>query len=141
MNLLPRAHETLYFQNAAGKLFYHPLGYVRLAWNAEHLPLEDIKTYYEQVLVLLMSTGSYKILSDHGQRVPLPVPVQQWLTEDWIPRIIRLARASYYAIVEGADPIHRLSTQTVVSSAPAGMLFQRFSIVETAETWLRNQRA
>ena len=141
MNLLSRAQETLYFQNAAGKLFYHPLGYVRLAWSAEHLPLKDIKTYYEQMLALLMSTGSYKILSDHGQRVPLSVPVQQWLTGDWIPRVIRLARASYYAIGEGADPIHRLSTQSLVSSAPAGMLFQHFSIVEAAEAWLKSRWA
>jgi len=89
------------------------------------------------VLALLMSTGSHKILSDHGQRVPLSVPAQQWLTGDWIPRAIRLARTSYCAIVEGADPMHRLSTQSVVSSAPAGMLFQRFSIVEAAESWLQ----
>ena len=141
MNLLPRAQETLYFQNAAGKLFYHPLGYVRLAWSAERLPLEDIKTYYEQVLALLMSTGSYKILSDHGQRVPLSDLAQQWLTRDWIPRALRLARTSYCAIVEGPAPVQRLSTQSVVSSAPAGMLFQRFSIVEAAEVWLQSQWA
>ena len=141
MNLLPRAQETLYFQNAAGKLFYHPLGYVRLAWSAERLPLEDIKTYYEQVLALLMSMGSHKVLSDHGQRAHLSDPAQQWLTGDWIPRVIRLARTSYCAIVEGADPMHRLFTQSVVSSAPAGMVFQRFSIVEAAEAWLQSQWA
>ena len=130
MNSLPRAQETLYFQNVAGKLFYHPLGYVRLAWSTGRLPVEEIKTYYEQVLTLLLNTGSHKILSDHGQRAPLSGLAQQWLTGDWIPRAIRLARASYCAIVEGADPMHRLSTQSVVSSAPAGMLFQRFSTVE-----------
>ena len=141
MNSLPRAQETLYFQNVAGKLFYHPLGYVRLAWSAERLSLEAIKTYYEQVLALLMNTGSHKILSDHGQRVPLSGLAQQWLTEDWIPRAIRLARAAHCAIVEGADPMHRLATQSVVSAAPSGILFQRFSTVEAAEAWLKSLRA
>ena len=68
MNLLPRAQEKLYFQNAAGKVYYHPTGYVRLAWAAERLSLEAIQAFYEQVLSLLLSTGSHKILSYHGQR-------------------------------------------------------------------------
>ena len=141
MNLLPRAQETLYFQNVAGKLFYNPAGFVRLAWSAERLSVEVIKAYYEQVLALLLNTGSHKILSDHGQRAPLSGLAQQWLTGDWIPRAIGQARARYCAIVEGADPLHRLSTQSVVSAAPAGILFRRFSAIDAAEDWLLAQRA
>lgn len=141
MNLLSRAQEKMYFQNAAGKVYYHPTGYVRLAWAAERLSLEAIQAFYEQVLSLLLSTGSHKILSDHGQRAPLSGAAQQWLTGDWIPRAIRQARTRYCAIVEGADPLHRLSTQSVVAAAPAGLLFQRFAAIEPAEAWLLGQRA
>ena len=136
MPSLPRAQETLFFQNAAGKLFHHPAGFVRMAWNADRLPAEVIKAYYEQALTLMLTTGADKILSHHGQRAPLPGPVQQWLTENWIPRAISQARAYYCAIVEGADPMHRLSTQSVVSAAPVGMVFKRFSALDEAERWL-----
>jgi len=138
MNLLPRTQETCYFQNVAGNVFYQSAGFVRLAWSAEHAPLEAIQAYYEQALALLLNTNTRKILSDHGQRAPLSGAAQQWLVEQWIPRAISQARASHCAIVEGANPMHRLSTQSVVSSAPKGIVFQRFSAVEAADAWLRS---
>ena len=136
MNLLPRSRETLYFQSAAGKLYHHPAGYVRLAWSAERTPLDTVKAFYEQVLALLLNSGARKILSDHGQRAPLSGLAQQWLTENWIPRAISQARTRHCAIVEGADPLHRLSTQSVVASAPSDFVFKRFSAMEDAESWL-----
>jgi hypothetical protein len=138
MNSLPRAQETLYFQNVAGKVFHHASGYARLAWAPERPTLEHIKAFYEQVLALLLNTGTRKILSDHGQRAPLPVAAQEWLTDNWIPRAMSQARTRHCAIVEGADPLHRLSTQSVVSSSPSGFVFQRFSAIEAAETWLKS---
>ena len=137
MNLQPRFLEKMYFESTVGKLFYQPSGVVRLAWTAERSTLETVQAYYEQVLSLMLSTGTTKILSDHGQRQPLSVPAQEWLTGNWIPRAIGQAGARHCAIVEGADPMHRLSTQSVVSSAPTGLLFKRFSTVEEAEAWLR----
>ena len=136
MNSLPRSQETLYFQSSIGKVYYQPAGYVRLAWTAERVTLDVIQTFYEQALGLLRSTNARRILSDHGQRAPLTTAAQQWLTTDWIPRAMREAHVAHCAIVEGADPMHRLSTQSVVSAAPASFVFKRFDTVETAETWL-----
>jgi hypothetical protein len=140
VNSSPRASETLYFQNAAGKLFYHPAGYVRMAWSAERLPLDVLQAYYEQALKLLRTLGAHKILSDHGGRAPLLAAAQVWLTEDWIPRAIREVGFNYCAIVDGMDPMHRLSTQSVVSAAPAALTFKRYASVADAEAWLKNMR-
>jgi hypothetical protein len=137
MNTLPYAQETLFFQNQAGKLFYQPAGYVRLAWAAERQTLETIQAFYEQVLALLKSTGVRRILSDHGQRPPLPIVAQEWLTTNWIPRAMQEAHTRHCAIVEGADPMHRLSTQSVVSASPAGFQFKRFDNFAAADAWLR----
>lgn len=128
--------EKLYFESSAGRLYYHPAGYVRLAWAPGRLPLADIQAYYEQVLALLISTGSRRVLSEHGQRSPLPAEAQQWLTASWIPRAQTMARTRHCAIVEGADPMHRLSTQSVVSAAPTDFTFKRFDTVRAAEAWL-----
>ena len=133
-----RSSEKLYFESSAGRLYYNGAGYVRLAWAPERLPLAAIQTYYEQVLALLLSTGSRRILSEHGQRAPLPVEAQEWLTTNWIPRAMSQAQARHCAIVEGANPMHRLSTQSVVSAAPADFTFKRFDSVQEAETWLAN---
>jgi hypothetical protein len=136
MNSLPRPEEKFIFQNTAGKLYYQPAGYVRLAWAPERIALEPIQAYYEQVLALLQSTGARRILSDHGQRAPLPTVAQQWLTDNWIPRAIHLSNTRHCAIVEGANPMHRLSTQSIVSTAPANFIFKRFDSLALAEAWL-----
>lgn len=141
MSLLSQTLETQYFQNAAGRLYYRAgLQAVRLEWAAGRITLADIQEYYEQVLVLMLSTGSHRILSCHGQRAPLPGPAQEWLTGNWIPRAIAQAGARYCAIVEGADPLHRLSTQSVVASSPSGLQYKRFSDMHEAETWLSQVR-
>ena len=137
MQSLSRAPETLFFQNAAGKVFYQPAGFVRLMWAPERAALEVIQAFYEQVMALMLSTATRKVLSYHGQRAPLSGAAQEWLTGQWIPRAISQARVQYCAIVEGADPMHRLSTQSVVSAAPAGLVFQRFATMDEAEKWLQ----
>ncbi|GAC1588796.1 MAG: hypothetical protein NVS3B25_05800 [Hymenobacter sp.] len=141
MNSLPLAQEVLHFQSAAGKLFYHPAGFVRLAWSTERTTLEIIKAYYEQVLALLLNSGAHKIVSDHGQRAPLSGLAQQWIAENWLPRAMGQARTRHCAIVEGADPLHRLSTQSVLAASPAGFVFQRFATVEPAVAWLVGVKA
>ena len=138
MNSQPLPQETLYFQNEAGKLYYQPAGYVRLAWAADRVPFAIIQAYYEQVLRLLQSTGVRRMLSDHGQRAPLSAVAQEWLSNTFIPQLMEQARTRHCAIVEGANPLHRLSTQSVVSTAPAGFQFKRFDNVAAADAWLRS---
>ncbi|GAA4053032.1 hypothetical protein GCM10022409_44980 [Hymenobacter glaciei] len=128
MSFQSQTLETLYFQNAAGRLYYQPAAQVvRLACAPERIAVAAIQEYYEQVLALMLSTGSHKILSCHGQRAPILAAAQEWLTSNWIPRAIAQAGARYCAIVEGADPLHRLFTQSVVAASPNGLQFQRFA--------------
>jgi len=134
--MTPRTLEKLYFESPAGHLYYHPAGYVRLAWAPGRLAFPAIEAFYEQVLALLLSTGSQRILSEHGQRAPLPADAQQWLTTNWILRAMTQAHTRHCAIVEGANPMHRLSTQSIVSTAPDGFLFKRFDTIQEAEAWL-----
>jgi len=134
--MIPRSPQTLYFESQAGRLYYHSVGYVRLAWAPERLPPATIEAYYEQALALLCSTGCRRILSEHGQRAPLPAEAQEWLITNWIPRAMSLAQTRHCAIVEGANPLHRLSTQSIVSAAPAGFVFKRFDGLPEAEAWL-----
>jgi hypothetical protein len=138
MTLSPYTQETCIFQNQAGKLYYEPAGYVRLAWGSERQSLETIQAFYEQALALLVSTGVRRILSEHGARAPLPVVAQEWLTSNWIPRAMSLSNTHSCAIVEGADPLHRLSTQSIVSTSPSGFRFKRFDNFRAADSWLRS---
>ncbi|WP_156176341.1 hypothetical protein [Hymenobacter terrenus] len=140
MTMLPSAQEKLCFQSSVGKLSHDPEGFLRLVWSCERQPLEAIKAFYEQVLTLLRATGTRKILSNHGHRPPLTGAAQQWLIGDWIPRAIAQTRLSHCAIVDGADPLHRLSVQSVMLNAPAGFILRRFPTIEAAYDWLVSVR-
>ncbi len=132
----PQVQPALYFESPAGRLYYHSAGYVRLAWSAERLSLAILEAYYEQALALLRSTNCRRILSEHGQRAPLSAEAQQWIATNWIPRAISLAQTRHCAIVEGANPLHRLATRSVVTAAPTEFKFKWFDNFSAAEAWL-----
>lgn len=134
----PLLSETLSFTNAAGQLYYSSAGHVRLAWGPGRVPFEAVQAYYEKALAVLLTTGARKILSEHGQRAPLLPVAQQWLTQNWIPRAMAQAHSRHCAVVEGADPVHRLSTETVAVGAPAGFVLRRFPTRAAAEAWLES---
>jgi len=126
----------LHFQNAAGELFYHPSGYVRLAWSAERLSLAELQAIYDQALQLMRDKDTGKLLSEHGQRAPLVAAAQAWLTGDWIPRAVAQVGLRYCAIVEGQNPLHRLSTHSVVTATRDEVVFRQFATVQEAHAWL-----
>ncbi|KAA9333269.1 hypothetical protein F0P96_09845 [Hymenobacter busanensis] len=136
MPTLLRDQETLYFQNAAGSVFYHAAGYARLAWSAERVTPLETQTLYEHTLTLLRSAGAGKVLSEHAQRQPLPPSTQEWLSHDWVPRAVQQARFRYCAIIDGQNPLHRLSAQSIIADTSLGVLFKRFSSAEEAASWL-----
>jgi hypothetical protein len=127
-----------YFKNSAGNVYYVGEDYVQLAWSTAKISLADTQVFYEQVLTLMRQNGARKILSEHGQRQPLSPAVQHWIIHNWIPRAMQQAQVAYCAIVDGSNPMHRLSTQTVIFEAPEGFTFKRFSTIIEAQTWLRS---
>lgn len=137
MNALIQARATQYYQNEAGRLLYNAAGYVHLVWSEERISQTALQAFYEQVLLLLLRTNATKILSEHGARRPLTAEAQQWLATDWIPRAVAEVGFSDCAIVEGHDPIHRLSTQAVISSASSQVRFNRFAALAEADRWLQ----
>lgn len=132
-----QTRATSYFQSIAGQVRYHSAGYVGLQWSGERIGQSQLEAFYGQVLELLQSTSSYKVLSEHGQRMPLSAEAQAWISQVWVPQAMQLAGFSYCAIVEGIDPIHRLSIQSVISASPVGLVYKRFVELEDAEQWLK----
>ncbi|WP_324670673.1 hypothetical protein [Hymenobacter sp. GOD-10R] len=131
-----RPPKAPHFANAVGDIYYSTQGHIHLQWSADRIQLTDLQAFYEQALLLLDNTDSRKILSEHGQRQPLSAAAQHWITREWLPRAMKQVRAEYCAIVDGSNPMHRLSTQTVITDAPSDFIFKRFDTVSEAEAWL-----
>lgn len=126
----------LYFHNAAAAISYMPAGYIRLAWNPVPLEPHHLMAVYEHVLQAFKRHKTGRLLSNHGQRLPMPLPVQTWLAEQWVPRATAEAAYSHCAIVEADAPVSRLAARAVADHLTGPLKYRYFGTEAAAETWL-----
>jgi hypothetical protein len=129
--------KSLYFQNPAITIFYVN-GYLRLNWSAARTTEEELRGAYQQILLALKHYDTNKTLSYHGQRPLIPLAVQTWLTQEWIPRAVREAGYRRCAVVESQNPLGRLASQAVGQQSPDQLDFRHFATLAEADAWLRS---
>ncbi|RYU79565.1 hypothetical protein [Hymenobacter persicinus] len=131
-NSLPK---SFYFQNPAITI-YHTAGYLRLDWSGARTTEDELRGAYQQVLLAMKHYRTGKTLSYHGLRQLIPLPVQHWLTQEWIPRAVHEAGYSQCAVVESQSALGRLASQAVGQQTPAQLDFRHFATLAEAHAWL-----
>jgi hypothetical protein len=125
-----------YFHNAAATITYHKTGYIRITWQSTSVSIVDLQAIYEHVLRAMQHYDTTRLMSVHGKRPPIPVQVQDWLTQQWVPRAIKEAGYDRCAIVEAEAPLSRLAARSIGSSLTSGLLYHYFSTEQEAVNWL-----
>ncbi|WP_303309837.1 hypothetical protein [Hymenobacter sp. BT730] len=127
-----------YFHNESASISYIPdgAGYVRIAWQPVRVSAPELQAIYEHALNAMHYHGATKLLSLHGQRPPLPVDIQTWLVQEWIPRAIQQVHYGQCAIVEAGQPLSRLAARTIGSGLTEDLQFAFFPTEEAAHDWL-----
>ena len=133
-NSLPK---SFYFRNPA-ITNYHTADYLRLDWGEVRTTEDELRGAYQQVLLAMKHYGTGKTLSYHGQRQLIPLSVQNWLTQEWIPRAVREAGYTRCAVVESVSALGRLASNAVGQAVPSQLDFRHFSTLATADEWLRS---
>ena len=113
-----------------------PAGYIRLTWNPVPLESDHLMAVYEHVLQAFKRHQTGRLLSIHGQRPPLPMPVQSWLAERWIPHAVAEAAYPHCAVVEAGAPVSRLAARAVADHLTPPLNYRYFGTEADAETWL-----
>lgn len=131
--------ETTSFRAPACTVVCSSAGYVRLDWTDAAVSAPELQEIYEQVLAAMRRLGLNKLLSNHAQRHPIPATIQQWLTQEWVPKAIREAGYGYCAIVESQEAMGRLAARAIGSDIGKLISFRYFPTVAEAAQWLTAQ--
>jgi hypothetical protein len=129
--------DALLFENQAGKVIYHPSGYIRLDWYNVPAPDAAVQAIYEAGSRALCQHDVEGILTDHRHMPPLSPVLQQWLVETWLPHAVHQCGYRRVAIVQSFNVFGRLATARVamqVGHLPFMMHY--FDNEAEAESWL-----
>ncbi|UYZ61488.1 hypothetical protein [Hymenobacter weizhouensis] len=129
--------DILLFENQAGKVIYHPTGYVRLDWYSNPAPDAAVRAMYEAASRGLQQYGVAGILTDHRHMPPLSPGMQQWLVETWTPHAVHECGYRRAAVVQSFNVFGRLATSHIVMQLGHLPFTVRYSDNELeAEQWL-----
>ncbi|RSK32550.1 hypothetical protein [Hymenobacter metallilatus] len=132
--------DTLILENPAGKVIYHPAGYVRLDWYPAKAPDAQVQALYLAASNTLRQYGLSGILTDHRHMPPLSPELQQWLVDTWTPQAVQACGYRRAAVVQSYNVFGRLATARVVmqlGSLPFTVHY--FNNEAEAESWLLDE--
>ncbi|QDA61564.1 hypothetical protein [Hymenobacter jejuensis] len=135
---LPFTKEITYTSSALCNVVCHPDGYLRLDWKNARATSAEVRETYQQVAAALKRYGLRKILSIHDHRQPIPLDVQKWMTDEWIPSTVLATGWAYCAVVESHQPLTRLAVKAIISVSSQQLTFHYSSAVEEGIAWLRS---
>ncbi|GGG52632.1 hypothetical protein [Hymenobacter glacieicola] len=129
--------DVLVFENQAGKVVYHPLGYLRLDWYSSPATDAQVQAIYEAASQGLYQYGVTGILTDHRHMPPLSPVMQQWLVETWTPNAVHACGYRRAAVVQSFNVFGRLATARVVMQlGHLPFTVHYFDNEPEAESWL-----
>ena len=131
------AARSLYFENAAGRVWEEPLNYLRLEYRAG--PREEIvfRALFTHVLRAMQRRGWGKMLIDQRKMSPLSDAERTWMVDEWLPRAVSEANYRYGAVVLAEDVFARVSmTRLSMASRDLGKIYKTFGTEAEATNWL-----
>lgn len=129
--------DVLLFENQAGKVIYHPSGYVRLDWDSTPVPDAEVQALYQAASAALRQYKVQGILTDHRHMPPLSAAMQQWLASTWTPHAVQVCGYRRAAVVQSFNVFGRLATaQVVMQLGRLPFTVHYFDNEAEAEQWL-----
>jgi hypothetical protein len=128
---------TLYFDNAAGRIWHHPNGYIRLDWHRTPTRDAHVRELYEAAAEALQQLGLTRLISDHRHMPPMSPALQRWLADTWVPTTVQNSGYRRGAVVQAFNLFNRLATNQVITQvAHVPLVVQHFDNEYEAERWL-----
>lgn len=116
--------------------FASDVGAVVMAWKG-FSGTEHFQAANEHVLDFIKEKRARKMIADLRDMRILSLSNQQWLYQNWFPRLIN-AGVSYIAIVESDDYFNRLTVDNVVQKIDDKLTIKYFNAFLSARYWLKS---
>ncbi len=131
------ASRSIYFENAAGRVWEEPLNYLRLDYYANPREEAVFRALLTHVLQAMIRRGGGRMLIDQRQMRPYSATERAWLVDEWLPRAIREAGYRYGAVVLAENAFARVSmTRLAMATRGLGNTYKTFENEAQAIEWL-----
>ncbi len=137
---MPAPSATVYFENAAGRIWDHPAGYLRLHYHPGPRTATDFRALLTHAANALRRTGYGRLLVDQRQMLPFAPAEQQWMIGEWLPHTVETAGYRYGAVLLAHDVFARLAMNRVVlATRQLPHTYHHFDDEAAALAWLLAQ--
>lgn len=129
------ASRSIYFENAAGRVWEEPLHYLRLDYYANPREEAVFRALLTHVLRAMIRRG--RMLIDQRRMRPYSATGRAWPVAEWLPRAIREAGYRHGAVVLAENAFARLSmTRLAMATRGLGNTCKTFENEAQAIEWL-----
>ena len=131
---------SVLFENPAGQLVADPAGFLRLNWLAAPRTIADTQSLLNYLAQALQQRGWGRVLANQTEMPSFSPAEQQWISQEWLPRAVRVGGYRYAAIVVSTDTYARLATAYITTSVQGlPMRYRSFDQEAEAVAWLSQQ--
>ncbi|MCB2409580.1 hypothetical protein [Hymenobacter lucidus] len=128
----------IYYQNAIGRLYEHPDGYVVVDYNAGSRLKPDYVAFLQHLEHLLKRRGWNKMLANQRLMAPFTEEERGWIRGQWLTVSHAVQREMVAAVLLPEDVFARLAISSLMQDAREGALVYRvFNDAQVAAAWLR----
>lgn len=140
MNAPATQAPALLFENTAGRVLADPAGFLRLMWSAQPRQLADTQALLMAASQHLRQRGWSRLIGDQTHMPPFSPDEQQWISQEWLPKVAYASGYRHGAIVVSSHVLSRLATAYITNAtSSAGMRYRSFDDEATAVAWLLRQ--
>ena len=137
--LMTIALPKLYFENAAGRVFEHPDGYVVFQYLPGERRFPDLQALLAQTRDLLDRQCWHRLLGDQRHMAPFTEEESTWIVNYWLAEARQGPKGLFGALLLAPDLFASLPLPQVTHEARAGALTYRlFDTEEKAARWLEH---
>jgi hypothetical protein len=137
---MPATHRTVYFENAAGRIWTEPAGYLRLDYHAGRRSEVEFRALLTHVRQAMSRHGRGRVLINQRQMAGFSPAEERWMVEEWLPLAIAENGYRYGAVLMADDVFARLAMSNIVLATQGrGHEYQHFADEDEATKWLLGQ--
>lgn len=100
------------------------------------VPDQTYRQLVEEHLRIARRLKTDRWIFDIREMKVVPVPAQEWLQEDWLPRAIASGRYKYVALIEPEDFYAEMASERISGLQSEHVVEKRFKSFEEAKAWL-----
>jgi hypothetical protein len=138
---MPATHRTVYFENAAGRIWTEPAGYLRLDYHPGRRSETELRALLTHLRQAMSRHGRGRVLINQRQMAGFGPEEERWMIEEWLPAAVQENGYRAGAVLVADDVFARLAMSNIaMATHHLGHTYRNFNQEAEAVAWLLEQK-